>query len=110
MADKIIPPEVWNNRWRREELLTRRRRIRRLRGMPEEFDGEVRRSPKYPHRLEGVLPDGYEAVYRRGTWRKLEVDPRLRRALGPEELGDHAFTGPTGTTVSDHPLVVGGSI
>lgn len=70
--DKIIPPEVWNDPQRREALLARRPRVRRERRLSQHLEEELKAGQKYPFRLDGMLP-GYEVVYRRGRWRKLET-------------------------------------
>lgn len=80
--DNVIPLEKWNNHFRREEVLRRRRRIRRPGGLSETLQYELEKPRKYPHRLN-VLP-GYEVVYRRGNWRKLET-PQCEGAEPDEE-------------------------
>lgn len=73
-TDNIIPMSVWNNRWKREDLLTRRSRLRRSDQLPGIFAEELREGRKYPHRLRGVLDDArYEVRYRRGNWWRLDT-------------------------------------
>ncbi|MET3526194.1 hypothetical protein [Phenylobacterium koreense] len=70
--DNIIPMAVWNDRWKREDLLTTRPRIRRPTTVPDCFARELSQKRRYPYRLTG-LPPGYEAIYRRGGWEKIDT-------------------------------------
>ena len=66
-ADNVIMPERWNDRWKREELLARRPRVRRTRELYHDLQVELAHRYRYPYRL-GALPDGIEVHYRRGRW------------------------------------------
>lgn len=70
--DKIVPMSVWNSRWKRDEILASRRRIRRSGGLPDYLKSELERRWSYPYELTGVLP-GYNVVYRRGRWVRLDT-------------------------------------
>lgn len=69
-GDNVIPPAVWNDRWKREDLLVRRPRIRRDREMPTDLSRDLAVGYRYPYRLKCELA-GYEVHYRRGRWHNI---------------------------------------
>lgn len=63
----LIPLDSWNDRWKREALLVRRRRIRRMSEMPHSLKVELAQELKYPHRIPVDIAE-LEVRYRRGSW------------------------------------------
>lgn len=64
--DKVIPLEKWNDRWKREGIITRRQRVRREREPPRTRSTEAG-ADRAPYRTAFPHLD-LELAYRRGRW------------------------------------------
>lgn len=70
-SDNVIPLTGYSARRMLDDLLSRRSRIRRTRGMPDYYEDELTKT----HSLRLPIGHaGYELQYRRGGWRKLGDD------------------------------------